>query len=199
MKKIMLLLIILLGLSATFSFAQENYVQEEDNVLKKEITIPSFEIVVNEGGGNIYFHYSHTSSIILEGTNTCMKNVSIETLSSTLKISPKGGLSKSCNLDIHIYTPVLKEIQQNGGGTIVVNKGFDTIDVFKCSLDGGGDINISAIKVNSLFATIDGGGEISAQVKSNLNGRIRGGGLIYYQGNPIVEENVSGGGAIRQK
>lgn len=198
MKRILTLLIISLVMTTSVLNAQLSSSVEKDKVLK-ELALSSFETVEFKGGGIIYLHYSPKSKAEVKGVGSCGEQVNIEVSSGILKISPKGNYSENCKLEIHVYTPSISKIKQNGGGRIVMEDGFSPVDIFKCSLDGGGNIEMTALEVNSLLASIDGGGVISAQVTKKLHGKIRGGGLILYQGDPLVESNISGGGAIKQK
>ena len=198
MKKVIPLLIISFCLSVLYCNAQGNPSVENDKVVK-EIALSPFESVVTEGGGNFYFHYAPTTKVELIGTGSCVEETEVKVSSNTLRIHPKGGYSENCRIEIHVYTPVIKEIQQDGGGSIVIKEGFAPMEVFKCSINGGGNVKMTALMVDSLFASIDGGGEISAQVSKIIQGKIRGGGVILYQGNPAVESDISGGGVIKQK
>lgn len=180
MKKVMPVLLISFCLSAFYSNAQDNLSTEGDKVVK-EITTAPFETIITEGGGNFYFHYSPNPKVEIKGTDSCVETSNVQVLSNVLNISQKEGFSENCRPEIHIYTPVIKEIQQNGGGRIVIKEGFAPVDVFKCSIDGGGELSMEALKVNSLLASINGGG------------------VIYYQGNPSVESDISGGGVVRRR
>ncbi len=191
-------LIIFVCLSVINLNAQYKPFIESEKVVK-EIALPPFETVVTEGGGNFYFHYSPNTKVEIKGAGSCVEETEVMVSSGILSISPKGGFSENCRIEIHIFTPIIKEIQHDGGGRIVIKKGFAPVDVFKCSIDGGGNVKMTALRVDSLLASIEGGGEISAQVNKKLHGKIRGGGVILYQGDPAVESNISGGGAIKQK
>jgi hypothetical protein len=198
MKKVISLLTIYCCLSAIYCNAQGNSSIESDKGVK-EITLSPFETVVAKGGGNIYFHYSPNTKVEIKGAGSCVEKFIVEVSSNTLSINPKNGFSENCRSEIHIFTPMVKEIQQDGGGSIKIKEGFASVDVFKCSINGGGNVKMTALRVDSLFASIDEGGEISAQVNKILHGKISGGGVIYYQGDPTVESFISGGGAIKQK
>ena len=198
MKKVIPLLITSFCFSILHCNAQKNTSVESEKVVK-EIALSPFEIVVTEGGGNFYFHYAPNTKVALKGAGSCVEETAVKVSSNTLRIHPKNGFSENCRVEIHIYAPVLKEIQQAGGGNILIKEGFAPVDVFKCSIAGGGTVGLTALKVDSLFASIDGGGEISAQVNKMLVGKIRGGGVISYQGEPVVESDISGGGVIKQK
>ena len=198
MKKVIPLFIISICLSVFCCHAQGNPSEESDTIVK-EVSLSPFEMVVIKGGGDFYFHYAPNTKVEIKGAGSCVEKAAVKVSSNTLSISPKGGFSENCRTEIHIFTPIIKEIQQDGGGKIVINEGFAPVEVFRCSIDGGGSVKMVALKVDSLLASIDGGGEISAQVSKRLHGKIRGGGVIFYQGDPAVESAISGGGAIRRK
>lgn len=198
MIKVKLLLIVSCFLPAILCVAQVSSSLEKDKVIK-EITLPSFETVVVKGGGDLYFHYSPNTKAEIKETGPCVQKISVEVSSGTLSIRPQAGYLDNCRFEIHIFTPIIKEIQQNGGGSIVIEKGFKPLDAFKCKIDGGGNIKMEALKVDYLRASIMGGGEITAQVSKKIDGKIRGGGVIFYQGDPVIVSDISGGGVIKRK
>jgi hypothetical protein len=198
MKKVLKLIIIFISFSASFLNAQVKPSIGSEKLLK-EVSLPPFETVVFKGGGSFYLHYSPTSKVEIKGGGPCVEEMEVVVSSGMLSISPKGSFSKDCKIEFHVFTPSIKEIQQDGGGRIVINEGFAPVDIFKCSIDGGGNIKMAALRVDALLASIEGGGVISAQVSKKLHGKIRGGGLILYHGDPAVESNISGGGAIKRK
>jgi hypothetical protein len=183
---------------ANYGKAQDNSSRREE-VRTQERAITSFEKVVISGGGNIYIHHSLVSKIILKGTRTNVVKTKAEVVSDVLYINLSDKLTESSEFDVHIYTPVIKGIQLNGGGKVQVKEGFTVVDKFGCGINGGGRINLSSLKVNSLYASINGGGDIYTQVNKFLDGEIKGGGLILYQGSPKVESNIVSGGLIKKK
>ncbi|MGE0931458.1 GIN domain-containing protein [Peijinzhouia sedimentorum] len=198
MKKVVPLFIIFCFLSDIHLCAQVNSFLEKEKVTR-EIALQPFSEILIERGGNFYLHYSPTSKVEINGLEAYLTETEFSVSSGILRISPKGNFSGNSKIEVHIYTPLIKGIQQKGGGSIVIKEGFASVNEFKCSIDGGGKIDITTLSVNSLLASIKGGGEISARVDSKLQGKINGGGDIFYQGDPVVESNISGGGAIKQK
>lgn len=198
MKKLIPFFILSLCCAAVNGNAQDSTLKEGGRLVK-EIAIPPFEIVITEGGGDFFFHYAPDPKVALKGKGSCIENTAVEVSSNTLRLRPKGGISGNCRMEIHIYAPYMKEIQQEGGGNILIKEGFAPVDRFKCSIAGGGTMRMTALKVDSLLASIDGGGEISARVNKLIHGKISGGGVIFYQGDPVVESDISGGGAIKRK
>jgi len=198
MKKVRLLLIFAFCISVVYCVAQVVPSQESGNIIK-EIALSEFEKVVVKGGGNFYLHYSPDTKVKIKGASTCVENTKVSLSSNTLRISPAGDLSEQCRVEVHIFTSNFKEIQQDGGGEIVINGGFAPVAIFKCRVNGGGRIEMTALKVGSLLASMDGRGEISAQVSTKISARIKGGGVLFYKGEPIIESDISGGGAIKRK
>ncbi|SMG46873.1 Protein of unknown function [Marivirga sericea] len=197
MKKV-LLLIITFYLSTAYCVAQDSPSLEKDEVVK-EIALPSFNTVAVKGGGDYYFHYSSNTKVEIKGADSCVESIGVIVSSKILSLNPLGGFSENCRVEIHIFMPNIREIQQNGGGRIVVNEGFAPVDKFKCTLDGGGILIMTSLKVDSLLAFIEGGGEISARVNKKIHGKIRAGGVISYQGDPLIETDIVGGGTIKRK
>ena len=193
----MILLVILLFNSVTLALAQENSFQEPENsVIEEIIDVGSFDKIVMVGGGNVFISQSSDLRLKVVSQDSCLKSVSTTVTSNALKINNSS--SSNCKTEIYIDMPVLKGIQQDGGGDIKVDEGFDTIDSFCGVLNGGGSINMPTLKVDSFFATINGGGTLLIHAQRHLKADIKGGGLISYQGNPKVESNISGGGSVKR-
>lgn len=190
------LISILLFSFITFSSpAQDNSFQGKEDGK----SIPPFESLIVTTGGDIYVHPSSTTTLQLKGDKDCVEKIDASVSSKVLRISSKDNHSDDCRVEIHIGTPNFDEIQLSGGGTLIVEDGFAPIEVLKCSIKGGGNVEMASLSVGSLFAIVGGGGEITAQVKTLLDGTIKGGGSIFYDGNPIVKSDISNGGTIQRK
>jgi len=198
MKKIIILPLIYLFLYSSHCTAQSNP-SFGGNAITKEITLPSFETVEIKGGGKFYFHYSpHFNKMQLKGDNSCIMQTEHSVSSNKLTIWPNSELLEACNFEIHIFTSTLTEIQQDGGGIIVINDGFAPVSQFACRINGGGIIEMTALKVDALYASIKGGGKVSAQVTKTIQAKINGGGIISYLGEPAIASDISGGGIIKR-
>lgn len=198
MTKLISFLIIQFCLFSIPGMAQDNSPGGSEAITKQERAIQPFETLIVTGGGNVYLYHASSATLQLKGENSCTDGVEVSVSSKTLHITTNDN-SNNCNLEIHIGTPGFKEIQQNGGGMIEVKEGFAPMDAFTCTLNGGGIVKMTSVNINSLFASIKGGGEVSVQVDELLHGKIRGGGRILCQGNPTIESDISGGGEIKLK
>lgn len=169
------------------------------DIKSKNYKIDDFSKIITHGGGNLNISYSNEHTLEVKATNDCFKLVEISVSSKILYIEIKNSKARTCDCTINIGVPVLYEIVQNGGGSIVLKSGFRPTNSFGCKIKGGGNMDLSEFSVDSLYASIDGGGKILLNARKKLKGEISGGGLIEYLGEPIVESNVSGGGTIRKQ
>lgn len=187
--------IILFSLFTFSSLAQDKSFQGREG----GESIPPFKSLIVTTGGDIYLHPSPTTTLQLKGEKNCVAKIDATVSSKVLHISSKGKHSDECRVEIHIGTPNFDEIQLSGGGTLIVEDGFAPIEVLKCSIKGGGNLEMTSTRIDSLVAIVHGGGEITAQVKTHLDGTIKGGGTIFYDGDPKVRSDISNGGTIKRK
>jgi hypothetical protein len=169
------------------------------DVKTKNYKIDEFNKIITHGSGNFNIKYSDKHTLEVNATNDCFEVVQFSVLSKTLYIEIKNSKTKSCDCTINIGVPLFNELVQNGGGNIVLKKGFSSTNSFECKINGGGNIDLSELFVDSLCASIEGGGKILLNARKKLEGNISGGGLIEYLGDPIVLSKVSGGGTIRKQ
>jgi hypothetical protein len=169
------------------------------DIKTKNYKIDDFRKIITHGGGNLNISYSDEHTLEVKTTNDCFALVDISVSSKILYIEIKNSKTRTCDCTINIGVPVLYELVQNGGGNIVFKRGFKPTNSFGCKIKGGGNIDLSEFSVDSLYASIEGGGKIQLNARKKLEGNISGGGLIEYLGDPIVESDVSGGGTIRKQ
>lgn len=200
MEKITSLLpMALLGL-ITSCAAQTNTIQGQDeSIVEHEKKMQYFNKLDLAGGGDLFITHSPVTTLKVVGSMACLKSVESDVNSETLVIHRKNDSPRNCKLKLHISTPELVSIQQGGGGNVKVNTGFDATDSFHYVLNGGGTVDLKALKVNSFNAIINGGGTMFIHAEKQLNAEINGGGSIVYQGDPEVTSNISAGGGSINK
>lgn len=169
------------------------------DIKTKNYEIGDFSRIVTHGGGNLNISYSDEYTLEVNANKDCFELVEVSVSSKVLYIEVKNSKTRTCDCTINIGLPILYELVQNRGGNIVLKKGFRPTNSFWCKIKGGGNIDISEFSVDSVYASIEGGGNILLNAKKKLDGKIGGGGLIEYLGDPIVKSNVSGGGTIRKQ
>lgn len=169
------------------------------NIKTKNYEIEDFNRIITQGGGNLNITYSDKHTLEVNTTNDCFGLIEIAVSSKTLCIEIKNSKTKACDCTINIGVPLLYELVQNEGGNVVLRKGFSPTNSFECKIKAGGNIDLSELSVDTFYASIEGGGKIQLNALKKLEGNISGGGLIEYLGDPTVKSNISGGGTIRKQ
>ena len=171
----------------------------QSNIEFRDYNVDEFDKIVTRGGGNVRIKYSEENTLRVSAKIACIALADISVSSKTLYIDVRHSEEEDCQFRINVGTPMINELVQNGGGNIVLDKGFGSKDSFQCKIGGGGNIDVSELAVNSFHASISGGGKIILNAQNELIGTISGGGLIEYSGEPKVTSDISGGGSIRRK
>lgn len=180
--------------------AQSNSsIGNKDGAIKEEKSIPSFKSLIVTTAGDIYLHPSSATTLQLKGEKSCVEKINVAVSSKVLHISSEDNHSNECRVKIYIGTPSFDEIQLNGGGSLKIKNGFDPIKVLKCSVKSGGNLEMASTPVDSLFAIVQRGGKITAQVSTLLDGTVKGGGTIFYTGKPIIKSDIANGGVIKRR
>ncbi len=174
-------------------------VSAQDDSNSRSYKLDDFENIVTHGGGNINVEFSDASIVEVTTGSDCLESVELKVKAKTLYIEVKDYAGKACKVTINIKVPALNSIAQNGGGNVLIKKGFSPIKSFACKLKGGGNINLSALNIENCYASIEGGGSMLVNATNQLEGKITGGGLIEYLGEPEVISDISGGGAIKKR
>jgi hypothetical protein len=165
----------------------------------KTYDVDEFNKIVIDGGGNLQIHYSNKQTLNVKSSVACDEMVDVSVSSKTLYIRVNDSGANRCAITIDVGAHSIVELIQNGGGNVFVRKGFNPQDSFRCEINGGGNMDVSELSVNSFVASIEGGGVILLNAENELTGSISGGGLIKYTGNPKVVSTVSGGGSVDRK
>ena len=173
--------------------------KRQAEIQNKNYELEDFDKIISHGGASLIINYSDRHSFQVNATTDCLKSVEISVSNRTLYIAMKDSKANTCKCTIDIGVPVLYELVQKGGGNVVLKEGFSPMNSFECKIEGGGNIDLSQLSVDSFYASIHGGGKMSLNARKELEGTISGGGLIEYSGNAIVRSYVSGGGTIRKQ
>ena len=174
-------IILLSILSLLVPFAQTNDTTSTDWVAK-QISVEPFVDLAIESAGNIVVLYSEKNTLQINGEGLCVEAFKASVSENTLHLTKAEGF-ENCKAEVVIGAPKIKDISVKNGG-IINNFSFA--------------INLTSVKSDSMFASIDGGGVISLDAQKFLYGKIKGGGVINYIGNPFVHTDIIGGGEVNK-
>ena len=168
-------------------------------VAQSNENLEKFTKVVVRGGGTVQISRENAYTFTVDTHGRCAELVNFSVSSETLYIQVEDADANDCALTMHVGVPSLDGLALNGGGNIVVRDGFPSEDSFECKLRGGGSVDVSELRVDSIIASINGGGTMLLTAEKQLTANISGGGVIEYSGNPKVSRAISGGGSVRRR
>lgn len=141
----------------------------------KQISVEPFADLSVVSAGNVVVLYSKENTLQINGEGKCVDAFKANVSENTLYLTKADGFD-NCKAEVVIGAPTIKDINVKNGGII----------------------NLSSVEVDSMFASIDGGGIISLDAKKFLYGKIKGGGVINYKGHPFVHTDIVDGGEVKR-
>lgn len=162
------------------------------------VTVGHFNGVALNGGGQVVLRHGATQSVVLRKGSTQYTHFTIKD-GHTLKID---ACDENCphnyDLEIEITSPDIQSVAINGGGTINTEGSFPATAQMTAAINGGGDIDVTAISAKDATAAVNGGGDIKLTASANLTAAVMGGGEIAYRGHPQVTQAIRGGGSVER-
>ena len=143
--------------------------------VSKQISVEPFADLAVESAGNIVVLYSEKNTLQINGEGSCVEAFEADVSQYTLHITKKEGY-ENCKAEVVIGAPKIVDINVKNGGII----------------------NLTSVKADSMFASIEGGGVISLDAEKFLYGKIKGGGVINYKGNPFIHTDIFDGGEVKR-
>ena len=160
------------------------------------VPVGPFNRIALNGGGEV---------ILKHGTQQRVTLIKGSTAHTSFTVRNDGELEiDACNvscphqydLTIEIVTPNLRGAAIDGGGEIRTDGAFPAQPGFAAAINGGGEIDVRAIRAGNGEASIQGGGKIMLTAASTLAASVSGGCEIVYRGNPQVTQSIQGGGEV---
>ena len=163
------------------------------------VSLDRFRQIALHGGGEISLKHGDVQRVTL---------IKGSTAHTTFRLSADGGLEiDACNitcphqyeLKIEIVSPDIRGASIDGGGEIRSDGAFPGQSSFSAAINGGGLIDVRAIRAASAEASVHGGGKILVSANASLAASVAGGGEIIYRGNPAVSQSIAGGGSVERE
>ena len=155
-----------------------------------------FEAVALKGGGELIVRRGSAHRVqVLRGDPAALEVTSTRRNGLTIRCRPNACRSRTPQ--VLVIAPEISALAVDGGGRIIVERGFAPQSKVALAVHGGGQIDSSQLGANSVAAAVVGGGSILAFARSSLAASVLGGGLIRYLGDPTVTTAIQGGGAVR--
>ncbi|HWA03319.1 MAG TPA: DUF2807 domain-containing protein [Rhizomicrobium sp.] len=160
------------------------------------VSVGHFDSVSLKGGGHVVVRHGERQSVTLIKGSTQYTTFRLRRENQLEIRACEGDCPRHYELEIEIVTPDLDAAAIEGGGHIVAENGFPGRREISAAVEGGGDLDLSALKAEKVSAAVSGGGHIAVTALHDLSAAVEGGGSIVYHGNPQVSSAIDGGGSV---
>ena len=101
-------------------------------------------------------------------------------------------------LHLDITAPAVTSLSLANGGWIRTTGSFAPQPAFTASVKHGGTIDLRAMTIDRVDASVEHGGRILTVPRGSLTASIFQGGAITYWGNPQVKQSIEHGGVVQE-
>ncbi len=175
-------------------------------------------IVVNDLGARLFVEQTGRDSLSITTDDNIMPNVVTEVRGATLYVqrTPNYGIQRTTDLVVKVTVQKLDGLEVDGA-VIADIKGVDT-DQFEVKVSGASIIKLSgkadrqnvtlsgtgrydadSLQVRRASINHSGAGVATLRVSESLDAEISGLGYVEYIGDPVVNKNITGVGAVRRR
>lgn len=136
----------------------------------KTIEVKQFEKIDLACSVDVVYHVSDTFSVSIEAPEKLMSSYKIESDGKTLSIWEDssidgkvflnvGSFDNDCPVTVHVYAPSITAVNVTGSGEVKCKETIQS-GKFNGLITGSGDIDLAAVKADTLSLYVTGSGEI---------------------------------------
>lgn len=173
---------------------------------------------LNTSGSNrVHVEYGTTFEVELKGSANLLPAFKTKIMSGTLYVGYENASVQHDDVEVFITLPQIKKVSISGTSHVNLEGFFEPTDRFNLSISGSGQIlaedvfeteklhidisgkgnaDLQNVICEEADVNISGKGDASITVHQKLKARISGSGRVYYNGDPIVDSDISGSGKV---
>lgn len=176
-----------------------------------------FTGINTSGSTPVHISYGTEYKVMLKGSNNLIPHFKTNTINGTLYLGYEKASVQHDDVEAFVTLPQISKVSVSGDSDVDITGQFPTIETFKLSISGSGEVDVHTTlnasqtnisisgsgeadlkKLATKNADIDisGSGEVEISVEENLKARISGSGKIYYLGSPQIDSQISGSGKL---
>jgi hypothetical protein len=165
-------------------------------VVSQTLDLKSFQRIENMAVANVYVTLGSPQSVILKAQQNIIDVLTYEVINNTLKIGVKDNISIENTVEIRfdIVINEISDIGLLGVGSFELSGVYQ--DELSISLIGVGHVDAYDLEVSSCTIISSGVGDCKVRVRDELNITITGVGSVYYKGNPLITQTITGIGTL---
>jgi hypothetical protein len=165
-------------------------------VVTETLNLSEFTKIENTGVANFYITYGDPQSVVLKAQQNIIDVMTYRVVNGTLRVGLDENISIQNAEEIRFEITVneIDEITLVGVGSFQLSGDFqDELSIF---ITGVGNVEAYDLEVGNCVIVSTGVGDCRVNVRDELDVTISGLGTVYYQGNPVITQNVSGMGNL---
>jgi hypothetical protein len=165
-------------------------------VVTETLNLSEFTKIENTGVANFYITYGDPQSVVLKAQQNIIDVMTYRVFNGTLRVGLDENISIQNAEEIRFEITVneIDEITLVGVGSFQLSGDFqDELSIF---ITGVGNVEAYDLEVGNCVIVSTGVGDCRVNVRDELDVTISGLGTVYYQGNPVITQNVSGMGNL---
>jgi hypothetical protein len=155
----------------------------------------TFDTVALDGGGEVIVRRGREARAVLREGERAYTDLDVAngrlTVRRCARHCPRG-----YRMVVEVTMPALAAASVSNGGRIVVQAGLAAPAPMTARVEQGGAIDLRALRIAALDASVFSGGRIFASVENSLDASVQQGGQILYWGRPRVRHSISQGGVV---
>jgi len=165
-------------------------------IVAKTLNFASFNKIESSGVANFYITLGDPQTVTLKAQQNIIDIMTYEVINTTLFVGIKKNISieKAEEIRFDISISEINNIKLVGVGNFDLSG--DLQDDLSISLIGVGSIDAYDLEVGNCTIVSTGVGDCKVRVRDELDVIISGVGSVYYKGNPLITQNVTGVGSL---
>ena len=160
------------------------------------VPVGSFKTVALHSGGRVILRHGTDYRVrVLEGSAEYVKIEVTDGEHLVIERCP-GDCQERYKPVIEVVAPTIDAIKVTDGGTIETRGTYPRQANLLAAVQNGGVLDLRAMSVQSVSASVYSGGRILTTPRKDLRGRVEQGGAITYWGEPTVMSAIEHGGVV---
>ena len=160
------------------------------------VPVPAFQSLELLGGGEVVLRNGPSQRVTILSGSSQVTEFRVDRRGKLIISACRNRCPRRYDLKIEVQSPSVPAVAVRGGGEITAASGFAPQQQLAAAVDGGGEIDLRAVRVGDFSGAVNGGGKILAGPSTKLAATVNGGGEIRYSGNPVTAVAINGGGAV---
>ena len=193
--KIIIAAILLASLVVTSCTKEVARIEGTGSIITETLHVADFSRINMEGVDDVIISYGPVQEITVTGHPNIISRIRTGVSNQTWYIELENGNYGDYELTYYLTLPSLEQVSTSGTGDVVIIDSMAQEDM-RISLTGTGSFLGFPMRAENCQVDITGTGDCEITVNNRLDVTIDGSGNVYYKGDPSIQEDITGSGAV---